>query len=215
MLAAPIPEPVAPMDTIPAILDMLRLAERLKFELRHSWTSEGRRESVAEHSYQMALMAVLLHPHLEHPTDLCRTLRMVIVHDLVEAEAGDVVFFDTGEAKERKAERERAAIENLRAMLPAPTAQEVYDLWHEFEAGATAEARFARALDLLEVQNQHNLADLSTWEPVEYGLVYSKTGRFSGRDSFLEAFTEAVIEAGERKMADGGIDVEAVRASAR
>ena len=202
------------MNTIPAILETLRLAERLKFELRHSWTSEGRRESVAEHSYQMALTAVFLHPHLEHPADLCQTLQMVLVHDLVEAEAGDVVFFATGDAKEQKAEREGAAIENLRAMLPEPTGQHVYDLWHEFEEGKTAEAKFARALDLLEVQNQHNLADLSTWEPVEYGLVYSKPGRYSGHDTFLQAFTDAVIEVGERKMADGGIDIEAVRARA-
>ena len=97
-------------------------------------------------------------------------------------------------------EREGAAIENLRAMLPEPTDQHVYDLWHEFEEGKTAEAKFARALDLLEVQNQHNLADLSTWEPVEYGLVYSKPGRYSGHDTFLQAFTDAVIEVGERKM---------------
>ena len=73
------------MSVITSILETLRLAERLKSELRHSWTSSGRRESVAEHSYQMALMAVLLHPHLERSVDLCHVLQMALVHDLVEA----------------------------------------------------------------------------------------------------------------------------------
>ncbi|MEM9998398.1 MAG: HD domain-containing protein [Bacteroidota bacterium] len=190
---------------------MLRLAERLKFELRHSWTSQGRRESVAEHSYQMALMAMLLQPHLEHPVDLAHTLQMVLVHDLVEAEAGDVVFFDTGEAKARKAEREHTAIANLEAMLPPPTGAYVAALWHEFEEGVTSEARFARALDNLEVQLQHNRADLATWEPVEYELVYTKTGRYTDHDAFLRAFAEAVTAEAETKMQDGGVDVEAVK----
>ncbi len=198
-------------ETINAILETLRLAERLKFELRHSWTSQGRRESVAEHSYQMALMAVLLHPHLEQPVDLCRTLRMVLVHDLVEAEAGDVVFFDTGEAKQQKAERERIAINNLRAMVPAPTGEDIYDLWHEFEDGHTGEAQFARALDNLEVQIQHNFASIETWEEVEYGLTYTKTGRHAAHDAFLRAFAGAVIAEGERKMRDAGVDVLTVR----
>jgi putative hydrolase of HD superfamily len=197
---------------IAAILDVLRLAERLKFELRHSWTSQGRRESVAEHSYQMALMALLLHPHLEHPVDLCRTLEMVLVHDLVEAEAGDVVWFDDGEAKARKAEREQAAIDRLRQMLPAPSGERVHGLWHEFEAGATGEARFARALDYLEVQAQHNLADLGTWEPIEHGLLFTKTGSQAQHDAFLRAFAEAVVADGEAKLAAGGIDVAAIKA---
>lgn len=199
------------IDAIRATLDALRLAERLKFELRHSWTSAGRQESVAEHSYQMALMAVLIHPHLEHPVDLCRTLQMVLVHDLVEAEAGDVVYFATGEAKDRKAEREREAIRRLRELLPPPVGQAVFDLWHEFEAGQTGEAKFARALDFLEVQVQHNLAPLGTWEPVEYGLTYTKTGKNAQHDAFLSAFAAAVVADGESKMVEGGIDVKAVR----
>ena len=198
-------------DTIQAILETLRLAERLKFELRHSWTSQGRQESVAEHSYQMALMALLLHPHLEHPVNLCRTLRMVLVHDLVEAEAGDVVFFDTGEARQKKAERERKAIDKLRTMLPAPTGEEVYALWHEFEEGQTKEARFARSLDNLEVQLQHNFASIETWEEIEYGLTYTKTGRYSEHDAFLRSFAAAVIAEAERKMLERGIDVSSVR----
>lgn len=199
---------------ISAILDALRLSERLKCELRHSWMSDGRRESVAEHSYQMALMAILLHPHLEHPADLGRTLQLVLVHDLVEAEAGDVVWFDVGEAKARKSERERLAIDRLRAALPSPTGQDVYDLWHEFEAGQTREAKFAQALDYLEVQVQHNLAPLETWEPVELGLLYTKTGSRAQHDAFLRAFAACVVEEGEAKLVAGGVDVQAIKPKA-
>lgn len=199
---------------IAAILDFLAFSERLKTELRHSWLSDGRRESVAEHCWQMALMAMLMHRELEHRVDLGRTLRLVIVHDLVEAEVGDVPFFATGEAKDGKAAREARAILGIRERLPAPVGGEIHDLWHEYEAAATPEARFARALDNLEVQVQHNLADMATWEPVEHRLVYGKMERHCAHDAFLAAFCRAVQGQSEAKMAAAGIDVAALRRDA-
>jgi putative hydrolases of HD superfamily len=156
------------------ILEFLGLSERLKRELRHSWLSDGRRESVAEHTWQMALVALLAYRHLEHPVDILRVLKIILVHDLVEALAGDIPYFEMGERKELKAERERAAIEEIRIRVAGDTGQEIFELWHEFEAHATAEAKFATALDNLEVQIQHNLADFGTREPIEYDLVYTK-----------------------------------------
>ena len=199
-------------EDITRILSVLRLAERLKSELRHSWTSSGRQESVAEHSWQMALMAVLMHRHLEHPVDLKRTLAMIAVHDLVEAIAGDVPFFETGERKTGKRARELTAMEEIQASLPPETGQWVAGLWHEFEDRTTPEARFAVAIDNLEVQIQHNQADLATWLPLEHGLVYTKMDLPCGHDAFLAAFCAAVKEQAEAKMRAGGIDVDAVRA---
>jgi putative hydrolase of HD superfamily len=196
---------------IALILDFLAFAERLKRELRHSWLSDGRQESVAEHTFQMALMALLLSPHLEHPVDLARTLKLVLAHDLVEAEAGDVPYFETGARKEGKARAEQAAIERIRAMLPDPTGVELHALWHEFEAGHTPEARFARALDHLEVQIQHNLAPLETWLPLEHELVYTKMDASCGHDRFLRAFCAAVRSRAENKLQAGGVDVIALR----
>ncbi len=193
------------------ILDFLAFAERLKRELRHSWLSDGRRESVAEHTFQMALMALLMTPHLEHQVDLARTLKLVLAHDLVEAEAGDVPFFEKGARKEGKAAAERAAIERIRTMLPAPTGAELHALWHEFEAGLTPEARFARALDHLEVQVQHNLAPLETWLPLEHELVYTKMDRSCAHDGFLRAFCAAVRDQAEGKLRAGGVDVTVLR----
>src|SRR5882672_5724244 len=122
------------MDEAIAILQFLALSERLKRELRHSWLSDGRRESVAEHTWQMALMALLAHRHLEQPVDIGRVLKMIIVHDLVEAIAGDVPYFEEGTRKKLKAEREHAAIEEIRRRVAGETGQELFDLWHEFEA---------------------------------------------------------------------------------
>ncbi len=200
------------MDSIDRIMSLLKLAEGLKRELRHSWLSDGRRESVAEHSWQMALMAMLMHRHLEHPVDLSKTLQMIIVHDLVEAEAGDVPFFETGERKQSKAAREAAAMENIRRMIGGEAGDELAALWQEFEARETAEAKFAGALDNLEVQLQHNFAELSTWEEVEYGLVYSKMDKPCAHDAFLAAMSTAIKQQAERKMQAGGIDVATVKA---
>lgn len=199
-------------DPIHGIQQVLELAERLKFELRHSWLSSGRQESVAEHTWQMALMAVLMHRHLERPVDLGRSLEMIIVHDLVEAEAGDVPFFETGARQDAKPERERAAIDRIRGLLPSGTGDHVHALWHEFEALETPEAKFAKALDHLEVQIQHNRADFSTWREIEHDLVYTKMDKPCGHDAFLAAFCEAVKADSETKMSAEGVDVAAVKA---
>src|ERR1700742_1979118 len=105
---------------ITSILKVLTLAERLKFELRHSYTSSGRQESVAEHTWRMSLMAVLIEPLLTKKVDIPRLLKMIIIHDLVEAEARDVSALDVlrdPTIKIQKIERERQAIENLRSAL--------------------------------------------------------------------------------------------------
>src|SRR4029453_16575758 len=79
---------------ITSILKVLEMAERLKFELRHSYTSSGRQESVAEHTWRMSLMAVLIEPLLTQKIDTAWLLKMIILHDLVEAEAGDISTLD-------------------------------------------------------------------------------------------------------------------------
>src|SRR5262245_11384600 len=120
-------------NRLQAILQTLKLAEKLKFELRHSYTSSGRQESVAEHTWRMALMAVLIEPELTIPPDMARLLKMIIVHDLVEAEARDVSALDVlrnPSLKQEKMAREQAAIENLRSVLKDTNGQEIYELWY-------------------------------------------------------------------------------------
>ena len=193
---------------VATILDFLKLSEGLKRELRHSWLSDGRRESVAEHSWQMALMAILIHPHLEEPVDLGRALEMIVVHDLVEALVGDVPFFDTSERKRQKRQREATAIEEISERLGAPTGERVRALFLEFEERRTPEARFAGALDNLEVQIQHNLADFATWTAAEYALIYDKIERPCAYDPFLTALAKAIQAEAEAKLRLAGIEPE-------
>jgi putative hydrolase of HD superfamily len=136
---------------------------------------------------------------------------MILTHDLAEAETGDVPFFEQSERKRLKAARERAAIERVRARLGDPAGQEIFELWHEYEAKESAEARLASALDHLEVQIQHNLADLTTWTPVEYELVYTKMDAACAHEPFLATLCEAVKAQAEAKMRAGGIDVDAIK----
>ena len=198
-------------ETSQAILRSLQLSEGLKRELRHSWLSDGRRESVAEHCWNMSFLAILVHPHLEHRVDLERVLQMVIVHDLVEAEAGDVPFFEVSERQSSKMARETAAMEKISKVLPLPSGAPIAALWHEFEEQQTPEAKLVKALDNLEVQIQHNWADISTWEEIEYDLVYTKMDQHCAHDRFLRDLCAVVRKASEEKLVSCGIDVNAIK----
>ena len=154
---------------------------------------------------------MLVAPHLEAPVDLATALKMIIVHDLAEAEAGDVPAFETGARKAAKPARERAAMARIRDRLDPPVGAEIHDLWQAYEAGETAEAKLARALNHLEVQIQHNLADLGTWQEIEYELVYNKMDGSCSYNRFLKDLCNAVKTQAEQKMVVAGIDVAAVR----
>lgn len=156
------------------ILNFLHESEGLKRELRHSWLSDGRRESVAEHTWRMALMAIALHKEVDKNIDLSHVLKMIIVHDLGEVYAGDYQVYGK-QVPENKHELEEQALKKLLVSLPNYTQQEIMDLWNEFENRETIEAKFAVALDKLEVIIQHNEADLSTYleGEGEYNLTYA------------------------------------------
>src|SRR5688572_1703158 len=198
---------------IASILNILALAERLKFELRHSYTSSGRQESVAEHTWRMSLMAVLIEPLLEQKVDTARLLKMIILHDLVEAEATDISALDVlrnPEIKIDKIEREKRAIENLRLALQNTNGQEIYDLFHEFENKETYESKVANALDKLEVQLQHNHADFSTWEEIECDMCYMMDKHVLFDETLFE-LKQQIERQAEEKMKLAGIDTDAVR----
>ncbi len=198
---------------IGSILNVLTLAERLKFELRHSYTSSGRQESVAEHTWRMSLMAVLIEPLLSQKVNTARLLKMIIIHDLVEAEARDISALDVlrnPEIRIKKSEDEKRAIENLRTTLIETNGDEIYDLFYEFEHKVTYEAKVANALDKLEVQLQHNHADFSTWEEIEYEMSYMMD-KYVDFDETLVELKNQIVEAAEEKMKSYGIDLELVK----
>ena len=148
------------------LLRVLHTAERLKDETRHCYTSGGRHESVAEHSWRLALTARFLRD--EFPAlDMDRVIRMCLIHDLGECFTGDIPSFLKSGGDE---ERERSALETWVASLPAPYSVELKTLYAEMDALETDEARLYKALDKLEAVIQHNESDIATWLPREYEL---------------------------------------------
>jgi putative hydrolase of HD superfamily len=126
-------------------------ADRLKTVTRQSViTGESRRENSAEHSWHLAVMAVVLAEHAPPGTDLGKVGAMLVLHDLVEIDAGDLFLYSDAAAQARQEEAERAAADRLFAILPPAQATELRGLWEEFEERRTPEARFARALDRLQ-----------------------------------------------------------------
>lgn len=132
--------------------------DALKQVLRQTSIMGGsRRENSAEHSWHLAVMALTLTEYSDEPVDLLRVLKMLLIHDLVEIDAGDTFCYDP-QANLTKAEREQAAAHRLFGILPNDLQDELMALWEEFEASYTPEARFANALDRLEplLHNFHN-----------------------------------------------------------
>ena len=141
-------------DELLGILAFLREAERLKNVLRTSWTSGGQQESTASHTWRLCLMALVLGEQFP-ALDQERLLKLCIVHDLGEAIHGDIPAIHQ-DANAPKAHQERQDLLTLVAPLPAATKQMIVDLWDEYEAAATPEAKVAKALDKLETIMQHN-----------------------------------------------------------
>lgn len=148
------------------LLDILHTAERLKDTLRHCDTSKGRRESVAEHSWRLALMAFWLRDEFPE-LDMNRVVQMCLIHDLGEAFTGDIPVFDKTAADE---EREEQLLFSWVDTIPEPLHTDMRQLYREMEERATPEAKLYKALDGLEALISHNESDLATWEPNEYDL---------------------------------------------
>jgi putative hydrolase of HD superfamily len=162
-------------DELDGILTFLREAERLKTVVRSGWTSAGQRESVAEHTWQLCLMAMLLYG-ARPGIDLSRLLKMCLIHDLGEAIGGDVPA-PLQQADAPKAGKERADLLSLIAPLPPELRTEIESLWDEYEAAASPEARVAKGLDKLETILQHtqgkNPADFDYTFNLAYGQQYT------------------------------------------
>ena len=149
-----------------ALLNALHTAERLKDATRHCYTSGGRHESVAEHSWRLALLAYWLRDDFPE-LDMDKVIRMCLIHDLGEAFTGDIPTFDKTQADE---DREEALLFAWVESLPAPFRGEMAALYREMAALETPEAKLYKALDNLEAVVQHNESDLSTWAENEFRL---------------------------------------------
>lgn len=153
-------------------LDFILEADKVKNIMRQTYLADGKRkENDAEHSWHLALMAVLLKEYAPEEVDLSKVIPMVLIHDLVEIDAGDTYAYDAvGGATQHT--REEAAAQRIYGLLPEDQGKWLYDLWEEFEAYETPEAKYAHMLDNSQPLFLNNATDGISW--VEHGVKKSQ-----------------------------------------
>ena len=150
------------------LLEILKVAARLKTTYRHCYTEENRRESVADHSYRIALMGMLLSHVPEYADyDMNKVIRMCLIHDLGEAFTGDIPSFEKTNSDSKT---EAHLFDNWVSTFPDENKKEWQELLLEMNALETKEAKLYKALDKIEAIISHNESDISTWLPLEYDL---------------------------------------------
>ena len=171
-----------------ALIDALTVAERLKDTMRHCYTKNGRRESVAEHSWLMTLAAFWMKDEFPE-ADMDRVLKMCLIHDLGEAFTGDVPAFEKTASNEQE---EKRLLYGWVASLPGDIAKEMLSLYDEMEKRETLEAKIYKAVDGLEAVIQHNISDISTWLPLEYELNMTYAEDKVAFSEYLRALREEI-----------------------
>jgi len=185
-----------------AFLNILSRAEKLKDTTRHCYTSGGRQESVAEHSWRLALMALLLSGEEEFASyDMNKVIRMCLIHDLGEAFTGDIPAFEKNEAQDAAEEKLLTA---WVAGFPAAQRSEFEALLGEMKARTSPEAKLYKALDKMEAVIQHNESDIATWLPLEYDLQYTHGKEHVQFSPWLRGLKAAVDEQTTEKIRKAG-----------
>lgn len=182
------------MDRLARQLQFIIEIDKLKSVYRRTYLIDGaRNENSAEHSWHLALLAIVLAEHANEPLDVSKVVKMVLVHDIVEIDAGDTYIYG---AQGDKTERERLAAERIFGLLPPDQEAEFRGLWEEFESGATAEARFATALDRFVPQLHNYHTQGRSWK--EHGItaerVLTRNVEMSHGSVTLWEWTQILIE---------------------
>ena len=170
--------------------------DKLKTVLRRTHLlDDPRHENSAEHSWHLAVMAMLLAEHANAPVNLLHVLKMLLIHDVVEIDSGDTYIYDVA-GNESKAAREQEAAKRIFGLLPDDQREEMHRLWEEFEARATPEARFAAALDRLMPMLHNYHTQGRSWQ--EHGVtdaqVIAHNGHMTEGAAALWEYAEAMIK---------------------
>ena len=160
------------MERLERQFDFLREIDKEKEIVRQNYlTSGNRKEGDAEHAWHLAIMAILLSEHANQDIDVLKTVTMVLIHDLVEIDAGDTYAYDEG-GKATQRERELAAADRIFGLLPPDQGAKLRALWDEFEARETPEAKFARSLDCVQPLMLNHCSGGRSWQ--EHGVKRSQ-----------------------------------------
>ncbi len=183
-------------------LEFIREIDKVKSIFRQTpLIDKSRKENDAEHSWHLAMMTIVLAEYAPPGTDLNRVIQMVLVHDLVEIDAGDSYLFDES-AQLDKEEREQKAADRIFGILPEETGSEIMDLWQEFEERKTDEARFAALMDRIQPFIHNISTDGISW--LEHGISRSQVlgrmrpvvGQFPLFWEFLTANVDGAVKKG-------------------
>lgn len=153
-------------------IEFVKEIDKIKYiERRTKLFNSDRRENDAEHSWHLAMMAIALAEHANEPVDVLKVIKMVLIHDIVEIDSGDIFIYDT-QKNHTNTNEELKAANRIFGILPDDQAEELITLWIEFEMGETSDAKFARTLDRLEPLLQNASNGGGTWK--EFDVDYSK-----------------------------------------
>ena len=195
------------MDRLEKQLAFLLEIDRQKEIIRQTYLADGsRRESDAEHAWHLAVMCMLLSEYANDAIDVARTMKMLLVHDLVEIDAGDTYAYDV-KGNETKGAREQKAADRIFGMLPEDQGAELRGLWDEFEAMETPEAKFANALDKIQPVLLTDQAQGKSWR--EHGVRKSQImGRNERTHEGSEILWERIRQIREKNVEAGFIGGE-------
>jgi putative hydrolase of HD superfamily len=183
-------------DRLDKQIQFIMEIDKLKGILRRNWvTGTQRQENSAEHSWHIALMALLLAEHTSESLDLPRVLKMLLIHDLVEIDAGDTFHYDQKGSLD-KADREQKAADRIFGLLPEDQRNEVRQLWDEFEQRTTPESRFANAVDRLHpvLMNYHQQGNAWLRHRITHDQVISRNQHIADASPSLWEYARSIID---------------------
>lgn len=182
-------------------VEFIKEIDKLKYiKRRTKLFNSDRRENDAEHSWHLAMMAVVLAEYSEKPIDVLKVIKMVLIHDIVEIDSGDIFMYDTTKSH-TNTEEELKAAKRIFGMLPDEQANELVELWKEFEYGETDEAKFAKSIDRFEPLLQNVSNGGGTWKEfdVKYEMVHEKKMSIKDGSTALWNYAEELIEDSVKK----------------
>ncbi|MEN5433468.1 HD domain-containing protein [Sphingobacterium faecium] len=177
-------------------IDFIKEIDKVKYIQRKTKLfNNNRNENDAEHSWHLAMMALILAEHANEPIDVLKVVKMVLIHDIVEIDAGDTFIYDM-QKNHVNTDQERLAANRIFGLLPQEQSKEFIAVWEEFEAGLTPEAKFARTMDRLEPLLQNTSNNGGTWKEfdVDYSKVFEKKKIINEGSTTIWKYAEELIK---------------------